>query len=104
MTPASIDYSENCVHRADDIQKKNCQFSDDFCSYSGLILTVLSVKQCMCTKVSLVYVEIQEVLLLVQTQYSSVKFEVFTVVIMENGVFWDVTPCGACKNRRFGGT
>jgi hypothetical protein len=20
-----------------------------------------------------------------------------------NGVFWDVTPCGSCKNRRFGG-
>jgi hypothetical protein len=23
---------------------------------------------------------------------------------MENGVFWDVTPCGSCKIRRFGGT
>jgi hypothetical protein len=22
----------------------------------------------------------------------------------KNGVFWDVTPCGPCKNRRFGGT
>jgi phospholipid N-methyltransferase len=22
---------------------------------------------------------------------------------MKNGVFWDVTPCGSCKNRRFGG-
>jgi hypothetical protein len=21
----------------------------------------------------------------------------------ENGVFWVVTPCGSCKNRRFGG-
>jgi hypothetical protein len=21
-----------------------------------------------------------------------------------NFVFWDVTPCGSCKNRRFGGT
>jgi hypothetical protein len=20
---------------------------------------------------------------------------------MKNGVFWDVTPCGSCKNRRF---
>jgi hypothetical protein len=24
--------------------------------------------------------------------------------ILKNGVFWDVTPCGTCKNRRFGGT
>jgi hypothetical protein len=24
--------------------------------------------------------------------------------LMKNGVFWDVTPCGSCKNRRFGGT
>jgi hypothetical protein len=23
---------------------------------------------------------------------------------MKNGVFWDVTPCGSSKNRRFGGT
>jgi hypothetical protein len=23
---------------------------------------------------------------------------------MKNGVFWDFTPCGSCKNRRFGGT
>jgi hypothetical protein len=22
----------------------------------------------------------------------------------KNGVFWDVTPCGSCKNQRFGGT
>jgi hypothetical protein len=33
-----------------------------------------------------------------------VRFEVFTSVTMENGVFWVVTPCGSCKNRRFGGT
>jgi hypothetical protein len=23
---------------------------------------------------------------------------------MKNAVFWDVKPCGCCKNRRFGGT
>jgi hypothetical protein len=23
---------------------------------------------------------------------------------MKNGVFWDVMPCGSCKNRHFGGT
>jgi hypothetical protein len=33
-----------------------------------------------------------------------VRLEVFTAVTMKNGVFWDVTPCGSCKNRRFGGT
>jgi hypothetical protein len=33
-----------------------------------------------------------------------VRFEVFTVVPTENGVFWDVVPCGPCKNRRFRGT
>jgi hypothetical protein len=32
-----------------------------------------------------------------------VRFEVFTAVAMKNGVFWDVTPCGSCKNRRFVG-
>jgi hypothetical protein len=29
-----------------------------------------------------------------------VRFEVFTVVTMKNAVFWDVTSCGSCKNRR----
>jgi hypothetical protein len=33
-----------------------------------------------------------------------VRFEVFTAVTMKKGVFWDVTPCGSCKIRRFGGT
>jgi hypothetical protein len=33
-----------------------------------------------------------------------VRFEVFTAVTMENGIFWDVTPCDFSKNRRFGGT
>jgi hypothetical protein len=23
---------------------------------------------------------------------------------LKNGVFWDVTPCGSCNNRRFVGT
>jgi hypothetical protein len=31
----------------------------------------------------------------------NVRFEVFTAVTMKNGVFWDVTPCGSYKNRRF---
>jgi hypothetical protein len=39
-----------------------------------------------------------------QKQYGCLIFEVFTAVTMKNGVFWDVTPCGSCKNRRFGGT
>jgi hypothetical protein len=26
------------------------------------------------------------------------RFEVFTAVAMKNGVFWEVTPCGSCKN------
>jgi hypothetical protein len=33
-----------------------------------------------------------------------VRLEVFTAVTMKNAVFWDVTLCGFCKNRRFGGT
>jgi hypothetical protein len=27
-----------------------------------------------------------------------------TLNTTKNGVFWDVTPCGSCKNRRFRGT
>jgi hypothetical protein len=31
------------------------------------------------------------------------RFEVFTAMTMKNGVFWDVMPCGSCKNRSFRG-
>jgi hypothetical protein len=30
--------------------------------------------------------------------------EVFTALTVKNAVFWGVTQCGSCKNRRFGGT
>jgi hypothetical protein len=33
-----------------------------------------------------------------------VRFDVFSAVTMKNGVFWNITLCGSCKNRRFGGT
>jgi hypothetical protein len=36
--------------------------------------------------------------------FYSVRLEVFTAVTMKNGVIWDVTPHGSCKNERFGGT
>jgi hypothetical protein len=38
-----------------------------------------------------------------QSSEKNVRLEVFTAVIMKNGVFWDVTPRGSCKNRCFGG-
>jgi hypothetical protein len=34
---------------------------------------------------------------------NNVRFEVFTAVTVKNGVFWVVTSCDSCKNRRFGG-
>jgi hypothetical protein len=40
----------------------------------------------------------------VSTLNKIVRFEVFTAVTIKNGVFWDVTLCGSCKNGRFGGT
>jgi hypothetical protein len=30
--------------------------------------------------------------------FQFVRFEVFTVVTMKNGVFWDVTTCGSYKS------
>jgi hypothetical protein len=40
----------------------------------------------------------------VKAEKKRVRFEVFTAVTMKNGGFWDVTPCGSCNDRRFGGT
>jgi hypothetical protein len=31
------------------------------------------------------------------------RFEVFTAVTIKNAGFRDVSPCGSCKNRLFGG-
>jgi hypothetical protein len=40
------------------------------------------------------------------TPHSVVRLHFFFEVylLLKNGVFWVVTPCGSCKNRRFGGT
>jgi hypothetical protein len=32
-----------------------------------------------------------------------VRLAIFTAVTMKNALFWDVTSCGSCKSRRFGG-
>jgi hypothetical protein len=40
----------------------------------------------------------------VNDMYKYVRFEVFMAVTMKNAVFWDIMPCGSCKNQRFGGT
>jgi hypothetical protein len=32
------------------------------------------------------------------------ELEIMQRNLLMNGVFWVVTPCGSCKNRRFGGT
>jgi hypothetical protein len=37
-------------------------------------------------------------------RYWYVRFEVFAVLTMKNAAFWNVTPCGSCKNRCFGRT
>jgi hypothetical protein len=36
------------------------------------------------------------------TVISDISFDVFTAVTMNNAVFWNVTSCCPCKNRRFG--
>jgi hypothetical protein len=41
---------------------------------------------------------------LVPAEHICVRFVVFTAVTMKKGIFWYVTPCGSCKNRRFRGT
>jgi hypothetical protein len=39
-----------------------------------------------------------------KTKTNNVRLKVFTAVTMKNVIFWDVTSCGSCANRRFGGT
>jgi hypothetical protein len=43
-------------------------------------------------------------LLLFVLQFSNMLQRLVQQQIMKNAVIWDVTPCGSCKNRRFGGT
>jgi hypothetical protein len=40
----------------------------------------------------------------VHTLNVSSVFQVSFFDQLKNGVFWDVTPCGSCKNGRFRGT
>jgi hypothetical protein len=38
------------------------------------------------------------------TSINNVRFEVSTAVTMMIIIFWEMTPCGSYKNRRFGGS
>jgi hypothetical protein len=40
---------------------------------------------------------------ILENMISVYNIEIFTAVTMKICVFWDVTPCGSCENRRFGG-
>jgi hypothetical protein len=49
------------------------------------------------------------VTLATQQILSSPHCDIFSEILnhyqrRKNGVFWEVTPCGSCKNRSFGGT
>jgi hypothetical protein len=42
-----------------------------------------------------------EELRIIYGQIGIVRYEVFRAVTLKNAVFWDVTPCDSCWNRRF---
>jgi hypothetical protein len=42
-----------------------------------------------------------EIKLIAELNIIGVRYEVFTAVTMKNAVFWNVTPCGFCKNGPF---
>jgi hypothetical protein len=48
------------------------------------------------------YVRIIDLTTALRRSVNIKRFEVFTAVTMNNGVFWDISPCGSCRNRRFG--
>jgi hypothetical protein len=50
------------------------------------------------------YLTVYYIRVIEKVRSNMLRFEIFTAVTMKNGVFWDVTPCGYCNNRRFGGT
>jgi hypothetical protein len=58
----------------------------------------------MMMKINITFLSLRKQTLCVKKESINVRFEVFTAVTMKNGIFWVVTPCGSCKNRRFGGT
>jgi hypothetical protein len=66
----------------------------------------VSCDMCFSKTPDLVYLVARKVLEKVHwcNSLQIVRFEVFTAVTMKNDVFWDVTPCGSCTNRRFWGT
>jgi hypothetical protein len=48
--------------------------------------------------------DVSIVTVIMNTQLLDGSVAVKTTTELKNGVFWDVTPCGPCMKRRFGGT
>jgi hypothetical protein len=69
---------------------------------SGVLRCLVLVRTDVSEEISASFIRVTRICELGTTL--NVRFEVFMAVTMKNGVFWDVTPCGSCKNQRFGGT
>jgi hypothetical protein len=66
----------------------------------NVILKDINVRSLWCSVCS-----IQPTVYLYFKQIHSLRFEVFTVVVMKSIVFWDMTPCSPSSfSRRIGGT
>jgi hypothetical protein len=63
---------------------------------SLLTASILSKVACLFATVSACMFDRSERRLFVSTPRAN------SIVSMKNDVFWDVTPCGSCKNRQFG--
>jgi hypothetical protein len=61
---------------------------------------VLRGKNCKVTFELGIYTNIERM----STKLKHVRFEVSTAVTMMIIIFWEMTPCGSYKNRRFGGS
>jgi hypothetical protein len=45
-----------------------------------------------------------DLIFLIKLNSAYIIFEIIMAVTMKTGIVWDITPCGSCKNRKFGGT
>jgi hypothetical protein len=76
-----------------------------FCWILWYCETIITISRYMMKEVCPFYREFTYSFIMIPAKKNNfVRFEVFTAVTMKNGVFWDVTPFGSCKNRRMGGT
>jgi hypothetical protein len=80
----------------------NLRNPGDWNAFDPIVLFLRKPSSGMLRRVAHVRTDVSEEC--IESIIKAIRMGELGMLAVKNAIFWDVTPCGSCKNRRFGGT